>query len=468
MNKIKIIRNTTASVCTLILLVLAITPSAISQNHFSGPRSMGAVLNSTDNEVAPTISPNGLSLYFATNRPVGGQGGNDLWVSQRATLSSAWGAPQNLGATLNTSSGESAPAFSLDGRTMFFASDRLGIGGTDIYISTRTDPNNDFGWTAPVNLGAVLNSTLNDIAPNYFEDPTTGSGTLIFSSNRVGNPQFDFHLYQSTRNANGTFNAPTPIKELGTLGGSAELRSAMTRDGLQIFFASARPEGLGAPPPGTPTFDTFVATRASISAPWNTPVLVPGVNTVADERNPSLSPDGSILYFQSDRPGGLGGTELYSATRCSLYSASPCGVNRTIADFNGDGQTDLTVFRPSDSTWHSMLSGTNEYRVQQFGFAGDQPVDGDFDGDGRNDIAIFRSATGDWWILRSSDNSAYAVHWGLGTDTLVPGDYDADRKTDPAVYRGGTWYILQSSNGQLNQQQFGLSGDIPVAGANAQ
>lgn len=447
-------------------IALAIMPLLVtSQNHFSGARNMGTTLNSTDNEIAPTISPNGLSLYLVSNRP-GGSGGNDIWVSQRATLTSAWGTPQNLGATLNTASGENAPTFSRDGRTMFLASDRPdSIGGPDIYISMRTDPNNDFGWSAPVNLGVVVNSASNEIAPDYFEDPTTGAGTLIFSSNRVGNPQFDFHLYQSTRNADGSFNTPTLITELSAIGNGAELRSAITRDGLQIFFASARPGGLGSPPPAPPTFDTFVATRASVSAPWSTPVLVPGVNTVEDERNPSLSPDGSILYFQSNKAGGLGGTDLYAATRCSSYSASPCIVNRnTTADFDGDLKADVSIFRPSDGTWWILKSRDNTVTIRQFGTSGDKITPGDYDGEGLTDLAVFRPSDATWWILNSSNDTVSIFNWGVPTDKPVPGDYDGDGRTDIAVYRNGAWHIRQSSDGMTVSQQFGLGSDIPVAG----
>ncbi len=67
-----------------------------------------------------------------------------------------------------------------------------------------------------------------------------------------------------------------------------------------------------------------------------------------------------------------------------------------------------------------------------------------------------------------TDNSFLSVQWGLNTDKPVPGDYDGDGKTDTAVYRDGTWYVLQSSNGQFMAQQFGAPEDIPVAAANVQ
>ncbi len=258
----------------------------------------------------------------------------------------------------------------------------------------------------------------------------------------------------SSRNANGTFNAPTNVAALNSA--SNDRNSAVRRDGLEIFFTSQRSGGLG-------ERDIWVSTRASISAPWNPPVNLAVVNSTGADEMPSLSPDGAILYFSSDRNGGIGGRDLYTAVRVSVNRSSP-------ADFDGDGRTDISVFRPSDGTWYVMQSGSNTFRAQPFGTNGDKIVPGDYDGDGRTDFAVFRqvSTTGVWYVLRSSDNSASTVQWGLNTDKPVPGDYDGDGKTDIAVYRGGTWYIVQSSNGQFTTQQFGASSDIPVVAANVQ
>ncbi len=432
-----------------------LTPNAATSfSTFSAPQNMGATLNSADNDQAPVAAPSGLSLYFGSNRP-GGQGGNDIWVSQRPTLTSAWGAPQNLGATVNSSSGDIASSFSLDGRTMFLQSQRPGgMGGNDLYISTRTDPNNDFGWTTPVNIGAVINTTAGELGAFYFEDLTTGINSIIFASDRNQVPGQDFYLFQSTRNADGTFNPPSLVNELNSVE-SAQLRPAIRRDGLEIFFGSIRPGGLT-----FLVFDIWVSTRASTTSPWNPPVLVSGINSLEDDRVPALSPDGSILYFDSTRAGGSGGFDLYSSTRVSVNRSST-------ADFDGDGRTDISVFRPSDGTWYVMQSGTNTFRAQQFGTTGDRIVPGDYDGDGRADFAVFRPSDSNWYVLRSSDNSFSAVQWGLPTDKLVPGDYDGDGRTDIAVYRSGFWYILQSSNGQFAAHQFGASSDVPVA-ANVQ
>jgi Tol biopolymer transport system component len=435
------------------LMVIALSPNnvaAASFSTFSMPQNLGAPINSADMDQLPALAPNGLSLYFSSNR-AGGQGLQDIYVSQRATLSSAWGAPQNLGTTLNTSSNDTVSTISLDGREMFMQSNRAGGAGlVDIYLSTRTDPNNDFGWTAPVNIGAVLNTASNDYFGNLFIDPANSGGTLFFNSDRAGG-QGGNDIYQSTRNADGTFNAPVLVSELNSP--LNEERTTISRDGLEILFSSNR----FAP---TTNQAVLVSTRASTSSLWRPPVYVAEFNTASSNAQPALSPDGTYLYHVSNRTGGSGLGDIYSAVRVS--------VNRTpTADFDGDGRTDLSVFRPSDGTWHVLQSSTNTYRVQPFGLSGDKITPGDYDGDSRTDFAAFRPSTGVWWILRSSDNSVSMTTWGISTDKPVPADYDGDGRTDIAVYRDGTWYIRQSSNGSINYQQFGLSSDIPVA-ANSQ
>jgi hypothetical protein len=426
--------------------------AATGFSTFSVPQNMGAAVNSASIDEHPVISPSGLSLYFGSDRP-NGLGGRDIYVSQRATLSSAWGAAQNVG-VLNTSSNEVPGSISPDGRELFMNSARPGgRGGVDLWIATRTDPNDDFGWSAPVNLGAVINSTFGEQNANYFVDPATGAGTLIFASDQSSGTANIKDFYQSTRNADGSFNPPTIIGELNSA--ADEARTAISRDGLEIFFSSNRL---------TPTANTqamFVSTRASVSSPWSPPVPVGSINAGGIAPQPALSPDGTVLYFISTRAGGFGTNDIYSAVRVS--------VNRSAtADFDGDGRSDVSVFRPSEGIWYVMESGSNTFRATQFGQDGDKIVPGDYDGDGRTDFAVFRPSDRNWYFQRSSDNSFSAYQWGLATDKLAPGDYDGDGRTDLAVYRDGIWFIVQSSNGSISYQHFGLSGDIPVAAANIQ
>jgi hypothetical protein len=340
---------------------------------------------------------------------------------------------------------------------MFLQSNRPGgLGQRDNYISTRTDPNDDFGWTTPVNLGPIVSSPDDDLAATYFEDEGAKTRSIFFASDRVGAPGINYHIYQSTRNPDGTFTTPVPVTELN--GPIADLRVVLRRDGLECFLTSGRPGGVS--PMG---FDIWVSKRSSTSSPWEEPAIAPRINTAFDEGVASLSPDGSILYFFSTRDDGLGGNDLMTATRCSLYSAGPCRMGAEKADFDGDGVSDLSVFRPSDGTWYVLESVTNTLKAQPFGSDGDEVVDGDYDGDGRTDMAVFRPSTGDWWVLQSSDGSYSRTTWGLSTDKPVPADYDGDGVTDKSVFRDGTWYILRSSDGSPLYRYFGSAGDVPAA-----
>ncbi len=149
-------------------------------------------------------------------------------------------------------------------------------------------------------------------------------------------------------------------------------------------------------------------------------------------------------------------------------------------DYDGDGRTDIAVWRRGSGMWYILPSG-DEYSAAsalaiQWGIArqNDVPVQADYDGDGATDIAVWRAKTGQWCILRSSDgfsaSSPQVLQWGIGRqkDVPVPGDYDGDGLADIGVWRrtSGTWYILQSSDGYDRSAplavQWGARSDTPV------
>ncbi len=146
------------------------------------PVNLGETLNRSSDQIQPVISSDGLSLYYSSNQTsLGGFGGADLWVTTRATTSSSWDTPVNLGKIVNSPYGDYQPSISTDNLTLFFTSTRQGgYGPDDIYVTTRAsifDP-----WGPPVNLGPKINTPAEDFNPNISSD----GFTLYFTSSGHG------------------------------------------------------------------------------------------------------------------------------------------------------------------------------------------------------------------------------------------------------------------------------------------
>ena len=140
---------------------------------------------------------------------------------------------------------------------------------------------------------------------------------------------------------------------------------------------------------------------------------------------------------------------------------------RARADFDGDGRTDLSVYRPSEGNWYLNRS-TAGFAVLNWGISTDTLVPGDYDNDNKTDTAIFRPnstpGAADFYILNSNGFTFSGAEWGIVGDKQVVGDYDGDGKTDIAVFRpsSSTWYILRSSGG-ITVTTFGSSTDVPLS-----
>ena len=146
-------------------------------NQWGKAINLGNVINSEYWESQPSISADGNTLYFVSNRP-GGIGGYDIWKS---TLNddSKWTTPVNLGAGINTVFDESTPFIHSDGRTLYFSSDGWpGMGNKDIFFSTL----NEGTWSKPQNLGYPINTFNEEIGLIVSTDGSEG----LFSSNLEG------------------------------------------------------------------------------------------------------------------------------------------------------------------------------------------------------------------------------------------------------------------------------------------
>jgi glycosyl hydrolase family 64 (putative beta-1,3-glucanase) len=122
-----------------------------------------------------------------------------------------------------------------------------------------------------------------------------------------------------------------------------------------------------------------------------------------------------------------------------------------IYDYNGDGTSDIGVFRESSGLW-AIRGITRVY----FGGTSDQPVPGDYDGNGTTDIGIFRPASGLW-----AARGVTRTYFGASADTPRPGDYNGDGTTEPGIFResSGLWAIRG-----VTRVYFGTTGDTPVPG----
>jgi hypothetical protein len=315
-----------AIVLSAISLAFATSMKADDIDQFgpwSAPVNLGPDINSTAADFFPSVSKDGLSLYFSSVRP-DGFGGWDIYVSQRISVNDSWGAPHNLGATINTAANEGRPSLSPDGHVLYFSSTRAGgFGGNDIWASRRRNKRDDFGWQEPENLGSGVNTAFNEASPNIFEDDASGVTTLYFDSNRPGGlgpftsdgANNGNDIYASVLQPNGTFGPATLVEELSTP--STDRQPNVRRDGLEMFLASDRP-ATGCAPVGC-QLDLWVSTRPSTSSPWSPPVsLGPTVNSPASDAGPALSFDGLSLYFQSIRLGPSQSYDLYVTTREKL------------------------------------------------------------------------------------------------------------------------------------------------------
>jgi hypothetical protein len=224
-------------------LVLATAAPVAAKHYEAWGTAVLETINTAAGEGCPIESPDGRSLFIASNRP-GTLGGNDIWMSTRASEKDAWSEPVNLGEPINSAASDYCPT-PLEGNWLLFVSERsgpdtcnAGPGAGDIYLA-RYNPAH--GWGTPVHLGCDADGT----GPNFpggEYGPSlvrTAQGTfLYFSSSGYG---ADMDIYAARMRTDGSFEQAHRVDELSTVG-FADFMPNVSRNGLEIVFNSNRPD----------------------------------------------------------------------------------------------------------------------------------------------------------------------------------------------------------------------------------
>lgn len=271
-------------------------PPVYPSGPFGEPERVAVINAPQANEDDPALSPDGLELYFESDRDTGS---GDIWVARRASVDAPWEMPEVVPGINVESYWDGTPGLMPDGLTMLFISTRPGpAAGNDVYL-TRRDALN-MPWEAPDRVD-VLSSFSDDVGPR----PLPGEG-LFLCSNRfeVGSVGgYDPWLYEHVDLDNRVVSPPVIVDLLATA--FDECMLTMGSDGLEVFFDSNRSPSVG-------LVDLWSATREAVNVELEAPFSLENLNSTSDDRDPFLSPDGHELYFSSNRGGDF---EIFVARR---------------------------------------------------------------------------------------------------------------------------------------------------------
>ncbi|MFW5705562.1 MAG: tetratricopeptide repeat protein, partial [Bacteroidota bacterium] len=318
------------------------------------PENLGEGINTINDEYINSVRSDELVLYF-TGRETQDRktaGADDFYVSERTQTDAPWPEARKMGPPVNTPGDEGALTITPDGRYLLFAGCHWpdGKGSCDIYASQIGGKK----ILQPVNLGSPINSS------GWESQPTLSSDgrTLYFASTRNGG-HGNSDLWMSTLKDDGSWSIPENLGKVINTKGS-EMAPFIHPDGQTLYFSSDHHIGMGG-------IDLYVSRKDS-TGNWSAPVnLGFPVNTPGDEINIIVNARGDKAYMSVDRPGGVGGYDIFTFELHEDVRPVPSIYIKGVVS---DAETGL----PLEAYFSLSVPETGEEVVRSFS----DPVDGNF------------------------------------------------------------------------------------------
>jgi WD40 repeat protein len=275
---------------------------------YDAPVHLDSPINTPGFEGKPSLSADGLELYFVSDRPgaLGGPGDQDIYVSRRSSVNSGWGAPQRVPPPVSSAFFDITPTISLDGLALYFGSNRPGPFSPpwpDLWVSHRTSVNQP--WGEAVNLGPGINTPLFEGSIDVSPDQRTAFFAAV-------TPDFVFDIFVSRRgSADEPFGPreklPQPINSEGQ-----DYGPALTPDGHTMFFSSGTDNPFA---PGAIN-SLYVSERQNDLASWGARIYLDTLNCpTCFGALPAIRAGGKEICWMGNRGDSFGDMDIYCATR---------------------------------------------------------------------------------------------------------------------------------------------------------
>jgi len=275
---------------------------------YGTPVHLDNPVNTPGFEGKPSLSADGLELYFVSDRPgaLGGPGDQDIYVTRRMSVHGNWGPPERVPPPVSSAFFDITPSISLDGLALYFGSNRPGPFSPpwpDLWVSRRASINHP--WGEAVNLGPGVNTPLFEGSVDISSDQRT----VFFAS---VTPDFMFDIFMSRRSsADEPFGPrvklPEPINSDGH-----DYGPALTPDGHTMFFSSGTDNPFA---PGAINH-LYVSERRNDRAGWGPRIYLDTLNCPTCFGGlPTIRAGGKEICWMGDRGDSLGDKDIYCSVR---------------------------------------------------------------------------------------------------------------------------------------------------------